>query len=342
MLLTLDPINTRILRFAVGITIAIFLSSAIQWPLALLTPVFTAVILALPLPAPTLGGSFRNMLHTLLAFSLGIVFTLIFLQYPLVYIPLLGFVLFKIYYYSNRGGSFWFTLMALLAVLILPMLGNTSEGLAFGFSLGFIWSSWLAILMVWIAYGLFPDPKSGTLPARPKFQNSYSPVAAAAALKSTLVVLPIVTLFIVYNLSGQLLVMVFAAIFSLTPDIAKGKIAASNSIKSTLIGGMYAWAVYWLLVAVPEFYFFMFLMFFIALGFARKMFSDGPMAGYFSSAFVAMFVLVNSSLGVEGDITSAFLWRVIFITLAAIYVVVALKVLESYWPNIRKEEVALG
>jgi hypothetical protein len=336
-----DQRTIRVMRFAVGVTLAVVFAFTIQWPLAFLTPVLTAVILALPLPVPSISAGLTNMLYTFIAFLIGVVFTLFLLPFPLVYIPMLGLALFNIYYFINRGGSFWFGLMSLLAVLILPLLGNNHEGLAFGFAFGFIWSGWLTVVMIWLAHFLFPDPDGQSLPAGTKFQAGYSAVAAELALKSTMVALPIVILFITYNWVGQLLVMVFAAIFTLSPDLTKGSAAAKNSITSTLIGGVAALAFYWLIVAVPEFHFFILLMLFTTLMFAQQIFSDKPSAGYFGSAFVALFILMNSSMDAEGSITSAFVLRIIFILLAAIYVVAALNVLERFWPDSAKQSNSL-
>ena len=336
--LTHDQRSIRIIRYAVGVTLSVALAFAIEWPLSFLTPVLTAVVLAMPLPAPSLRGGLKNMLHTVSAFALGLVFTLFLLPYPLIFVPMLGLVLFQIYYLLNRGGSFWLVLMSLLAILILPMLGNASEGLATGFVLGFVWSGWLTVIMIWVAHMLVPDPPGGKpFPKRPGFQAVYSQPAAQAALKSTIVVLPLATVFIVANLSGLLLVMVFAAIFSLSPDLGKGTEAGKNSLMSTVIGGLGAWVFYFLIVAVPQYHFFIALIFLTCLYFGNIIFSDRASAKYFGSAFVALFVLVDSSIGEGTDFASTFFLRVIFIILATLYVIVVLMVLDRYWPGRQQE-----
>ncbi len=332
--LTATQQRIRILRFAVGVTFATALSSAIEWPLAFLTPILTSVILALPLPMPTLKAGLTNMLYTIAAFFVGLCFTLFLLPFPLAYVPMLGLVLFYLYYTVNRGGSFWLVLMSILAVLILPLLGNAKEGLASGFAFGFIFSGWITILMIWFAHLLVPDP-AGTpqLPKKAGLQTGYSMPAAQAALKSTIVVIPLVIMFITFELHGQLLVMVFAAIFTLSPDITKGKAAGIASMKSTVIGGLYAVIFYHLILVVPEYNFFVILMFLTTLHFASRIFSEHPNAKYYASAFSTLFVLVNSSLGEGANFTSAFFLRFLFIMLATIYVVFGLMVFERYWPQ---------
>ena len=321
----------RTLRYAVGVTLALILAYSIEWPLAFLVPVLTAVLLAMPLPMPNFRAGLTNMLYTLSAFFVGAIYTLLLLPFPLVYVPMLGLAMFNIYYLLNRGGPFWFVLMALLAILILPMLGNTHEGLSLGFAIGFIISGWITVIMIWVAHALVPDPPGQLeVPGRRGFQPGYSKPAAFAALKSTLVVLPLTVVFIIFDWSGQLFIMIFAAILSLSPEIGKGKDSGLNSVISTLIGGTVALAFYWAIVAVPVFHFFIALMFLTCLVFGAVIFSDSPLAKYFGSAFVALFILVNSSLGENSDLGSAFVLRILFICLATLYVMAAMAIYDHY------------
>ena len=329
-----DPKQIKILRYAVGLTIAIALASAIAWPLSFLLPILSAVFLALPLPKPTLLQGLRNMRDTMFAFSVGYIFTLFILPYPVIFVPLLALALFFTYYHLNRGGSFWLVLMLLVCLLLMPMLAGVSEGLSIGVAFGLVTSSWLTLAMLWLSHYIVPDPPgSATLPAGPGFQPGYSAPAAELALKSTIVALPIAIVFIANNWTSQILVMLFAAIFTLSPDLAKGKEAGINSIKSTLIGGVIAFFLYWILVAVPEYHFLVLLMFFVSLGFAAVIYSTMPIAKYLPSAMVAMIILVNSSLAEGADFSEKFVIRVLLISIATIYVVVALKVLDAFWTN---------
>ena len=273
------------------------------------------------------------------AFGIGLVFSLFFLHYPLVYLLVLGLVLFHLYYYLNRGGSFWLTLMSMLAILLLPMLANTHEGLASGIALGFVGTSWLTMLFIWLAHLLVPDPAAAQMPKPPGFQPGYSQPAALLALKSTLVIWPLASLFIVFDLMDLLLVMIFSAIFILKPELSKGKEAGMNSLVSTVLGGACAWVFYWLIVAVPEYHFYIVLTLFAALVFGMNIFSAKPSAKYFGSAFVALLILVNGSMGEGAEFTQLFAQRIALIVLAVLYIVTVLKVLDSYWPaKARKPE----
>ena len=331
----------RIVRFAVGVTAAVAIAFGFEWPLYFLTPVFTAFLLALPLPAPTLRQNVNNVLYVFAAMALGLVFTLFLLPYPLVYILALGLVLFRIYYLANRGGPIFLVLMSLIAVLILPMLAQTHEAVPVGFALYFVWSSLLAIFLFSLAHGIFPDPTTRQLPegrGYGGFQRGYSREAALTALKSTVAILPLATLFIASQWTSEILVMVFAAIFSLSPQLSHGVAAALKSLTSTLIGGFTALLFFYLIVAVPQYHFFIALMLLTTLLFGAGIFSANPIAKYLPSAFIALLILVQSGMEEGAIITVNFVIRVFLISLATLYVGAILSVLDHFWQ--RKTQVA--
>lgn len=281
------------------------------------------------------------MRDTLFAFGVGYFFTMFILPHTVIYIPLLALALFHTYYHLNRGGSFWLVLMLLINLLLMPMLAGVHEGLAIGVVAGLVGSSWLVICLLWLSHYIVPDaPGAPAIPKPPGYQPGYSAPAAEFAMKSTIVALPIAIVFISNNWTSQILVMVFAAIFTLSPNLDKGKEAGTNSIKSTLIGGVVAFVVYCLLVAVPEYYFLVALMFLASLGFGSAINSARPIAKYLPSAMVAMIILVNSSLAEDVSFTDVFVKRVLLISLAAIYVVKMLRVLDAFWPKNIKEVVS--
>ena len=100
-----DLTTVRILRLSIGATIAMALAYALDWPLAMLTPVFTVVFLSLPFPRPTLYLGFRNMLQTLLAVAIGVLFTLYLLPMPFVFSLMFGLALFHTYYTHFRTAA---------------------------------------------------------------------------------------------------------------------------------------------------------------------------------------------------------------------------------------------
>lgn len=331
---TLDLRAARILRYSVGVTATAAIAFSVAWPLFFLTPVLAAVFLAMPLPAPTVRDVVQNITYVLAAFALGITFTLFLLPYPLVYVPALGLALFHIYYLANRGGPLWLVLMSLIAVLLLPMLGTTHDALASGVAFYFVLSSFLAVVSVFLAHRLVPDPPGGArAPAARPFPAGYSQAAALTALKSTSVILPLAVLFIAANLSGQILVLMFAAIFSLSPELSKGRDAGRNSLISTLTGGLVALVFYALIVAAPELAFFVALLLLTMLLYATGIFSDSPNAKYLASAATATVILLGSAMGEDVNIADKFAVRVGLTVAAILYVVAAFAALERFSPR---------
>ena len=151
-------------------------------------------------------------------------------------------------------------------------------------------------------------------------------------------ILPLAILFFTLDLVSYMLVMIFAALFILKPELSAGKQAGMNSLISTLLGGVFAWVFYWLIVAVPEYYFYVTLMFLTALFFGINVFSEKPTAKYYNSALIALLILVNGSMGEGAAFTEKFIMRVILIALAVVYISTALRVLDRFWPAIRTEE----
>ena len=90
---------------------------------------------------------------------------------------------------------------------------------------------------------------------------------------------------------------------------------------------------FWLIVAVPEFHFFIALMLLTTLMFGTGIFSDAPLAKYLPSAVTALIILLGSSMGEDVNITDKFIVRVILIGAAALYVVAVLSVLDHFWPR---------
>ena len=328
-----DLHTARVLRFASGVTAAMAIAFASAWPLFFLTPVLTAVFLSLPTAGPSNAQVLGLVVRALAAMVLGLVFTLFLLPYPLVYVPLLGLVLFHIYYLINRGGSMWLVLMALLAILILPMMANVADQAATVFAGWFAFSCVMAIAFYAAAHKLFPNPPGGpALPPKKAMARGYVPQAANAALKSTVVILPLAILFITLDLSSDVLVLVMAAIFSLMPDITKGRQAGTNSLISTLIGGLAALLFYWAIVAVPEYHFFVTLVLLVTLVFGRAIFSGRANASYMSSAATTLIVLIGSVMGDDASFTDVFVTRLVLIFAATLYVVLALRALNDLFP----------
>lgn len=326
----------RIVRFAVASTAAAAIAYSFEWPLFFVMPVLTIAFLTKDIPGFT-HRKWNLIAYVSGAVALGLLFTLFIQPYPMVYVLLLGLVFFNIYYLLNRRGPFIFALMSLLAVIILPLMSVAAEQLAMGFAFYFGFSACLAILIFTIAHGLFPDPPGTPEPPDYAFQPGYSETAARKSLISTLSILPLVIFAVSFEFQGALVAVIYAGILSLSADSSAGWTGGMNMLRSTLLGSIAAIIVYWLLVAVPEMHFFLVLWFTTMLIFARLIYSDHPLSKYMGSAAIAMTILVSGSLGPGADVVAKMIVRVMLICGAALYVAVALAIIDRYLPGAGKQ-----
>jgi hypothetical protein len=84
------------------------------------------------------------------------------------------------------------------------------------------------------------------------------------------------------------------------------------------------------LATVPEFHFFLVLWLVTMLIFASLIFAEYPLTKYMGSAAIAMTILVSGSIGPGADFVDKMITRVVLITLATMYVVAALTLLDRY------------
>lgn len=160
-------------------------------------------------------------------------------------------------------------------------------------------------------------------------------IAKIAAIKSTLVLLPVTVLFLSNGWASELLILIFVAIFSLSPEVAGSHAESSKFVKANLIGGVATFLFYWLIVAVPEYHFFIVLMFLTTLAFGSMIFSVGSLSGYMMPACIGLMVLIGGSMVEHAGYMDNILIRIVYISLAAIYVVSALVLLDWLFPTTR-------
>ena len=330
----LDLQSTRTLRYAVGVTTAAAISFSFNWPLIFITPLFASIYLSLPMPAPTIRKVIGMLIQLITASSLGIVFTLFLMPYPLVFIPVLGLVMFHIYYFANRGGSVFFVLMTLISALILPMMGTLHHVLSNGIAFYFVLSYMLSLIIYITAHVLIPDPPSEVSGIdHGGIEPGYSRDAALSACKSTITVLPVFVLFVAMGWSDHFVMITYSCVLSLTPQFSKGTVAGLKMFKSNLIGGVSFMIFYGLIVAVPSYLFAIGLIFLTTLIFAKGIFSDHHYSKSLIFAMSAFFILLGGSLGEGASFADKFITRVLLIGGAMIYVVGVLSILDCYLPN---------
>jgi len=330
-----DARTRRIVRFALGTTLGSGFAYLIGFDLPFLVPILIAMLLASPAPRPTLRAGLAFVVPVALAALLGVILTRYFLQYRVMFLLVEFLVLYRIFYALAGGAAPLRMVWLLIASLIIPLVGMASIGLSVGVALGLVKGAVIAITVIWLSFGLLPDPPAkgqapaGGFDAQPKKQVPPPAARAAYARRSVTVVFPVVVVFFYLALYSDAVILVYVALLSLSPSFAVGWKQGKGMISGNLIGGFVAIVFYNLLTVYPTISMFLLLTLVVGLTFGDVIFSTRPIAPQIKTAFNAVMLLVGMSVTATGaDAASNFYARIVQIILAVVYVAVAFGFLE--------------
>ena len=146
-------------------------------------------------------------------------------------------------------------------------------------------------------------------------------------------VFPVAAVFFAYQSVDLILVLVFLAILTLQPSFAAGYKAGMALIAGNVVGGIASILFYDLLVLVPHFGFMVLLTLLCGMAFGSGLFSTHRWAPLFGMAFSTVLLVIGATTSSHGEAGAKALDRVIQITLAVIYGVVAFNMLKSLFPR---------
>ncbi|UCH73434.1 MAG: DUF2955 domain-containing protein [Rhodospirillales bacterium] len=318
------------LRFAVVITLGFGLGQLLGWPLAFLAPVLAATFLRMPTP-PGLTASLRLLAETAAILLLGMAIVYLVLPYPLVAVVVIVVGLALAFRLGAAGGSALTVLLLLVALLILPLVGQSSPQIANVIAGGFLLNLALAILLSWLGFAILPAT-STPQPMAAKAEPAESIDADMAALKMTLVVTPIALAYLAFGWS-MVLTLLFSAIMAQQLSAVSGLQATKAILIANMGGAAIAIAAYFLLVAAPSVPLMLALVFAMALLVSGPAFAGTPASDLWASAFSAVLVILGGSLApLGGDADLKAIDRIAQIALAGVYIVGVYTLIEILSP----------
>ena len=309
------------LRYAAGSAIIMVIVMSADYTLAYITPVLALNFLSPGAKPPTLKSSIAFIFIISIASLVGFLFTRLFIEFPLVFLPLLALIIFHLYYTTSlQPMKMWL----ILSLLLIPMVSMQSDKLGGIVAINLVMNALLVMIMVWLVFFIFPvkgsvstDKNVKTIPLLSDRQRYIS-----AGIK-ILVLLPVIVLFFVFQWTESLLVLIYTAILSMNPASNMRK-SGIGIIIANISGGLAAILVFNLLVIVPNLLFFSLLVLLSGLYFGNRLFSQRPLASLYGMAF-STFLLVLGSVtsSAEGEAGETVWQRILQIGLAVIYIVVA-------------------
>lgn len=325
-----------ILRYVVGSCFILGVTSLLNYDLAYLTSVLALGYMAPGAKPLTLkqGGSFIVILTIIT--GLTVVFTELFLDYALVFMPLLLLSLLWLYYTDKL--PMMVKLFALISLVIIPFVSIDANAIGSYVAVRLVFNAFMAIILSQLVFRVFPLCEAD-IPFEKKKQEVKKQSEQERflyAVRIILILLPVLLLFYMFKLSSSVLVLTFIAILSISPALANPKVGLVM-IVANVLGGLFGILAYRLLVVVPNFSFMIMVALCIGLFFGSRLFSESKYASIFGSGFSTFLLILGSVTSSDAEAGAKVWSRVIQISIAVTYVVIAFAILNRII-NSKKEK----
>ena len=325
---------------AAGTAAALVFAEALGWPNSFIAPLMTAMLLSLPIPAPTLVGGLKFVLVT--AVSLGVGLLLIpLLEYAAgAGLLLLTLLLFGSFIYTARGGSPLVGAFLTMGLTVIPVIGSESSGAAAQLTVSFLQGIVAALPFVWLAHLVFPEQDTAAPPARAPAEPPSVAAQGRSGLRAIVVVMPMILwFFMASGTSGYAGVLMKVASMGQQTSADNSRDVGKSVLMSTLIGGVAAMLFWWLLKIWPTLLVYGLLTLLAGLVFAPRIFAGAGLtraAPVWSYAFTTMLVILCPAVAdsQSGDAAGArFMDRIIMFVVATLYGALAVYLFDRLWPQ---------
>ncbi|AUV88580.1 DUF2955 domain-containing protein [Vibrio campbellii] len=316
----------RILRFTIGVGLAVFLAAWINWQLAFVAPVFTAKFLV---DKPNLHREtiYELLLALIATMGLGLLLSGGITQYPIVLLIAVGLMMAWGYYLFTDPKWNLFATILLIAVLMLPFMAINNPAISLILASGLAISGAVSVAIFALVHIYLPEPDS-------EFAGYAQPPIGKeqrwhASFRAMLISFPVVCFFFVFQISEALLTMMFVALLSLMITSEKSVKLSAFLIISNGIGGMLAISAFSILAIVPNIFFYTAFIALLAVWIGKKIYTVPEKAPIFATAFSTLLVLIGSTLMSSGDIDSNTFIRIFQLVLVGTYMILASLFLET-------------
>ncbi len=339
--------SVRILRLALGTSLSLWFSQAVGWQMSFIAPVFTMLVLGLPLPVLKLKQGVVFIAVLAVALYSGMLLLPMLLEQPAVGLLLLTLALFWSFYFTAKGGSALIGTFATVGLALVAGVGSVNVDALLIVAGDVVLAAAIGVLFVWVAHALMPDSMAADpvqAPAKKPPEASKPDLADArwSAFRSLLIVWP-VALLLMLSSSSTAYIAVMIKVASMgqqaTNDDTKG--AGRSLILSTIIGGIGAVIGWEMLSIAPTLTLYTLIIGLAGLIMGPKIFQGAamhPRAGTWSYGYMTMLILLAPAVmdSIGGASASVKFWdRIIMFAGATLYAVAAVYVVDAFRPGKR-------
>ncbi len=328
--------NRLVLRYAFGVTLSVTIVGIHSWEFgSFLCPLLTGLLLSSPVPL-TLGAGLGFVLMMVFAMGFFFLYTVVLAPYPVVFLGMLALILFCIFYAATGNAKPLLILWMVIGVSSIPLLTIVSRHLGWVMAASFMISAAVAVMVTFTVQTLLPDPPTPLSAAPAPGRPTPGPSARfRGAAISTMTIWPLLALCFAMGWTSYVDVPIYAAVLAITADSQMGLKKGLAIVVANIGGALVSLAMFNLLVALPELWFYSLLMLLVTLLLAPGKFSDAPTAGLYGTALSGILIIIGESTGYSIMAGVKIYTRLFQIIVAATYIVLMFGLLESLWK--RKE-----
>ena len=309
------------LRIAFGLALGFALGELTGTPFFFLPPLMAVQFLAAMPQPPSVRQGIGLIVLTALLSGLTLVLASTFADRPLIYVLLLSLLLFFGFLLDTAGRTMPATLLLTLAATI-PLTATQSFESAGALAGGLIEATAIGLLVTWAMFAAFP-----ALPVAAVVTPPVRQASPGVALANTLLLLPVLVLFMVNSRMTFVVLMVIITIIRLN-DRSGASRAMLGLLFGNVLGGIAATVAYGFVAVQPGILFFHLVVLLVGLAFAAQIAVSAARAPIFAMALVTFVILLGlgvSPLPTEtGEAFTNRLWNVL---LAGAYAVGAISLI---------------
>lgn len=337
--------SVRILRLALGTSLSLWFSQSVGWQMSFIAPVFTLLVLALPLPVLKLKQGIAFVVVLAVSLYAGMLLLPMLLEQPAAGLLLLTLALFWSFYYTAKGGSALIGTFATVGLALVAGVGSVNVDAMLIIAGDVVLAAAVGVIFVWIAHALIPDSMAAdfvpvTSKKAPEAPKPDLANARWSAFRSLLIVLP-VALFLMMSSSSTAYIAVMIKVASMGQQATNDdtRHAGRSLLLSTIIGGVGAIIGWEMLSLAPTLTLYTLIIGLAGLIMGPKIFQGiamHPQGATWSYGYITMLILLAPAVmdSIGGDTASIKFWdRIIMFAGATLYAVAAVYVVDAFRPR---------
>lgn len=304
------------LRIGFGVALGFVLGELFGTPLFFLPPLLAVQFLASMPQPPTLRQGVGVVVLIALLSGLTLLLSSTFADRPLVFLMLVGLLLFLGFLLDTAGKTMPATSLLTLSAMI-PLAAVQSMSAAATLAAALVGAHAIALMTTWIAFAAFPAPS----PAAPMVPAKSPEASPRRALVNTLLLFPVLLLFMIGGAMTFVVLMVIISIVRLG-ERGTAHRAALGLLLGNLLGGIVATVAYGFVSLQTSMVFFLLVVLLVGLPFGARIAAGGPRAPLFVVALITFIILLGIGVSpLPTDSGAAFTARLWNVLLAGAYAV---------------------